>query len=75
MKTLKTIMLIALISLSVNTFAQLEGFDLSKYKLPELKRKTLDTYINIGADNDYYKTPYKQYDPIRSNLITVIMAI
>lgn len=65
MKKLKTVLSLIIISLSLNGFAQLSSFDLSKYKLPDLKRRTLDTYFNFNGRSNYYKlnsTPNLNYE-------------
>ncbi len=39
-------------------FSQLNDFDLSTYKLPDLERRSLETNFNISGYNHYEKTPY-----------------
>lgn len=53
MKKLKLGLLLFATSLFLNGFAQLNNFDLSKYKLPDLKRRTLETNFNFHGDNIY----------------------
>jgi hypothetical protein len=49
----RVIPLITFLLVSYISFAQYENFDLSKYKLPEIKRHQLD--LELGADgNSYY---------------------
>jgi len=70
MKKLKTVLALIIISLSLNGFAQLSSFDLAKYKLPDLKRRTLNTYFNLNGSNYYYKlnnSPYNNYDKLATN--------
>ncbi|PLX01505.1 MAG: hypothetical protein C0595_14425 [Marinilabiliales bacterium] len=70
MKKLKTALLLIIISLSLNGFTQLSSFDLSKYKLPNLERRTLDTYFNFNGRNNYFKindTLYSRYQKFATN--------
>jgi hypothetical protein len=52
-KFLFTILFIS--SLINNGFGQYNNFDLSDYKLPDLKRKSLDTYFNLSGNNGTIK--------------------
>lgn len=55
---------------SFNGFGQLSNFDLSKYKLPDLDRRTLETNFNISGNNNYDKAPNQTIDwpeEIRTN--------
>lgn len=53
-KSLHIVTLISLIISSITSFAQLEDFKLSEYKLPDLKRQQLDLITNFGGfyEND-----------------------
>lgn len=55
---------IALLFISNFSFAQYENFDLSKYKLPEIKRHQLD--FNFSYNNSSYKYDYNE-TPDRSD--------
>jgi len=57
MNKLKIGLLCLTIGSSLNGFGQLSDFDLSKYKLPDLERRTLETDFNISGYNNYNKTP------------------
>jgi hypothetical protein len=52
-KFLFTILFIS--SLINNGFGQYNNFDLSDYKLPDLKRKSIDTYFNLSGNNGTIK--------------------
>lgn len=49
------------IVISINGFSQENGFNLSKYKLPDLKRRTLETNFNFSGTNNYRKIPDKPH--------------
>lgn len=53
-KTRLILSLIALICFST-TYAQIENFKLSDYKLPNLERRTLETNFNFSGNNNYQK--------------------
>ena len=50
-------MYLVLIALFIagKVYPQLNNFDLSKYKLPNLERKSLDTYFDFSGNNDFNK--------------------
>lgn len=67
MYRLKPSLLIILISSCINVFSQYNDIDLSKYKLPELDRRTLETNYNISGlnsslDGDRYNRYSTQFD-------------
>jgi hypothetical protein len=55
MKKLKFVLLIISLGIFINGFSQLNDFDLSKYKLPDLERRVLETNLNISGYNNYDK--------------------
>ena len=55
MNKLKIGLLCFTIGFSFNGFSQLSNFDLSKYKLPDLERRSLETNFNISGNNNYRK--------------------
>lgn len=57
MNKLKFGFLFITIGLSVNGFSQLNNFDLTKYKLPDLERRALETNFNVSGYNNYDKAP------------------
>lgn len=59
-----TFSLLLLILIQVTAFAQYDKIDMSKYKLPDIKRHQLD--FNLGLDNNYRKDHYESMDD-RSN--------
>lgn len=40
-----------------SSFSQMNEFRLSDFKLPDLERKTLDAYLDLGGSNYFYKAP------------------
>lgn len=61
----------ALLLMCQLTFAQYENFDLSKYKLPEIKRHQLDFNYNFGSDlqkNSYEESQDRSYFDLTNNL-------
>lgn len=61
MKKQKFGLLLFMIGISFNGFSQLTDFDLSKYKLPDLERHSLETNFNISGYNNYIKNPYQTF--------------
>ncbi|WP_297097360.1 hypothetical protein [uncultured Draconibacterium sp.] len=62
---------IAFLFISYFSFAQYENFDLSKYKLPEIKRHQLDFNFRYNSGNynyDYDETPDHSYFDLDNNL-------
>lgn len=57
MKKLQFLLLIAGIILAVNGFSQTTGFDLSKYRLPALDRRELNTNFNLYGNTDFFEYP------------------
>lgn len=55
MKKQKFGLLLFMIGISFNGFSQLDDFDLSKYKLPDLERHSLETNFNLSGYNNYNK--------------------
>lgn len=49
--------LLTMIGFSVNGYSQLNDFDLTKYKLPDLERRSLETNFNVTGRNNYDKSP------------------
>jgi hypothetical protein len=39
------------------SYSQSYGFNLSDYKLPELKMKILETSVDLSGQNNYFKLP------------------
>ena len=54
MRKNKQFLILILLSLYEISFAQLKDFNLSDYKLPDLKRKALETNFNLSGNNYYY---------------------
>lgn len=54
---------IAIVCSTLSGKAQLNDFDLSSYKLPELKRQSLETNFNLNGSNSYIK----ENDPYFNN--------
>ena len=57
MKKRKIVFLFFITSTFFNISAQLNNFDLSKYKLPDLERRALETYFELSGSNDYDRFP------------------
>jgi hypothetical protein len=58
MKPVKILLLLLILSLSFSsTFSQENEFKLSDFKLPDLERKTLDAYLDLGGGNYFIKIP------------------
>lgn len=57
MNNLKFVFLFFAIGFSLHGFSQLNDFDLTKYKLPDLDIRTLETNFNITGSNAYSKAP------------------
>lgn len=53
MKLISTILLLMVLFSVGQSYAQVEDFNFSDYKLPELKRKTLETNFNLSGHNNY----------------------
>lgn len=49
--------LIITFGFSLNGFSQLNDFDLTSYKLPDLERRALETNFNLYGYNNYHKAP------------------
>ncbi|TLX73070.1 hypothetical protein E9993_16555 [Labilibacter sediminis] len=47
------VLIFILATVCSNGYSQLNSFDLSDYKLPDLNRRTLDTYVNLSGNNEY----------------------
>jgi hypothetical protein len=68
----KTIVLSLLLisAFANNTWAQIDQFNLSDYKLPDLKRHALNFDFDLGGYNDYAKNPSNtplSYDKVSNN--------
>ncbi len=57
MNKLKFVLLFISTGIFINGFSQLNDFDLTKYKLPDLERRSLETNFNISGYNNYNKAP------------------
>ncbi len=57
MNKLRFGLFIVTLGIFLNGFSQLNDFDLSKYKQPNLERQSLETNFNIGGHNNYEKAP------------------
>lgn len=57
MKKLQSLLLIAGIILALNGFSQTTGFDLSKYRLPNLDRRELSTRFDLTGAHSYADYP------------------
>ncbi|MBE9469153.1 MAG: hypothetical protein IMY72_12645 [Bacteroidetes bacterium] len=61
MKKIKIGLILIMATIFFNSYAQLNNFNLSDYKLPDLERRSLETNFNLSGQNDYYKiNPYGQ---------------
>ncbi|MBK8807041.1 MAG: hypothetical protein IPO21_10490 [Bacteroidales bacterium] len=58
MNKLKIGLINLIITFSLTGYAQLNNFDLAKYKLPEMKRKSMETDINAYGENYIYDRKY-----------------
>ena len=61
MNILKLGLLLFAANLFLDGFSQLNNFDLSTFKLPDLERRSLETNINISGNNHYGKYPSSFY--------------
>jgi hypothetical protein len=59
MKCSKNGLFAVTILLSLNCFAQVNEFNLSDYKLPDIDRRSLETNLNLYGNNSYYKRSFQ----------------
>jgi hypothetical protein len=68
MKNFKFILTLILSVFFLQSYAQKPQFNLSEYKLPELKRHSLETSLVLSGNNSYYQIPSNfGNDPNKSN--------